>query len=248
MRKLTALLTTCALALLCGCAAPVPYPESTEGLIEFAHVIEEGYAIGVGARDDVYYSPEAFGDGHVVPLEVEALPFAFQQLNFGHDNPRYYRVKNTQDWIYSYWRSSRGGAIMDLYTRAIEDPPSAARATQLFLAWGYPKPGEAFDAQFVTDEGALVRAAMKAIESEGLPPDSLPRLRDICALQLRSWEYPGVGINYRLQRDRENNYYIHKTAIVPTEMFGNTYQMPESVACPLPAELNQAIHEALYRN
>ena len=202
MRKLTALALASALALLCGCAAPEPYPESTEGLVEFTQVIEEGHAIGLGTQDDVYSSP-GLDDGHVVPLEVEPLPFAFEQNDIGYDNPRYYRVKDTGDWIYSYWRSTRRGASMDLYCRAGAQMPSPERATQIFLAWGYPLPGEAFDAQLVTDDASLVRAAVQAIESEGLPPDSLPRLREAGSLQLRSEDYPGVGINYRLQRDRK---------------------------------------------
>ena len=223
-----------------------PYPESTAGLMELSNVFDkEMNRLARSTQDAAYYDPDADLDGHVHPLAVEALPFAYSQSDIG-DAPRYYRVKGTDDWIYSYWKASRhGGGILDLYYRGGAKMPSPEQAAQLYLSWGFPLPGEEADALFVTDDAFLVHETAQAIESEGVPPESLSRLRDVCSLQFRSEEYPGVGLDYRLRRDSKNNYYIEKTNIVPTEMLGQTYQMPQARLYPLPGELNQAIREAL---
>ena len=162
-----------------------PYPESTEGLAEFSIVFDgENNVIALDGQDDVYiyYNPEAVGNEHVVPLEVESLPFAYRQIDSGYDNPRYYRVKGTNDWIYSYCLYSRRDVTIELPCRKGAKIPSPEQTTQIFLSWGFPQPGEEIDSLFVTSDAVLVRAAVQAIESEGSPPDSFPRLRDICSL------------------------------------------------------------------
>ena len=218
------------------------YPKGTEGLAEF-HRLTGGVASG----GDVYYN-DTWGDADdwlVGPIAVEPLPFGFCRDEIGYDDPRYFHVRDTDDWIYSCWKSTRSGVSMDILHCADIEMPTPERATQLYLSWGFPNPGEEIDALFLTDDTALVNAAIQALEGEYVLPDSLSRLRDIGYLQFRSEEYPGVGINCDLRRDRKGMCYILRQIIVPTEMLGSTYRMPEDRLYPLPEELNQLIQQAL---
>lgn len=230
-----------------GCSSfHVPYPESTENLNLFSSYFD-GVNSGIKNEVDgnIYYFQETNDDSVVVPLEVESLPFGWRSLpDIGYDDPRYYRIKDNEDWVYEYWKSTRTGYSIDVHCRAEVVLPLPEQATQLFLSWGYPLPGEKIDALFVSDDASLVLAITQAIASEGEPQELLG-LHDVGSIQLRSPLYHGVALNYRLQQNKNGNYFIIKFAQRTVEHAGLAFNMPEYRACPLGEEVDQAIHHAL---
>jgi len=230
MRSVAALLLVCVVGLLCGCASP--YPKSTEGLAEFHRVYEPRPGVAFG--DDVYYEMR-----NIVPLKIEALPFGYCPQGIGYDDPRYYRVEGTQDWIYEYWRTTRSGAILATLYRAGAEIPLPERAAQLCVtADVFPPLGGEAKVLLTFDDPALIQSAAQTLQGSGVQRDTL-RLRLVGSLQFRSPEYPGVAVRYSLQRDSQGRYYLLTTdlSVIP----------PLFLACPLDENLNQALHEGLRR-
>jgi len=236
MRKIIAAVVMCAavglgLIILAG-YTPAPYPKSTEGLAEF-HRLYGGPQAGVALGDDIYYD---LNISDVVPLKIESMPFGYYATHVGYDNPRLYRIANTDDWIFEYWKDAWNSLGMSMFYRAGTKTPSPEQAAQLCVTGNfYPPPGQESKVLFSTDDMNLVHAAAQAL-GNGVPQHTL-RLYNAGALQFRSPEYPGVAVSYHLQRDRQGQYYV---------LFFQTCEMPpQFLACSLPGELNQAIQEAL---
>jgi len=211
----------------------VPYPKSTEGLAEF-HRSTAGPHTGIVLGDEVYYD---LNTGNVVPLEIDALPFGYSRSNVGHDDPRYYHIEGTQDWIYQYWKSTWSGASMSMLYRADIEMPSPERATQLCITTGvFPRPGHKSRVLLTLKEPAMIHAAAQALQSDGVPWHTL-RLRSVGCFQFRSPEYPGVAISHPLHRDSLGQYYLFRVDFSDIP--------PQFLACPLDGELSRAIHETL---